>query len=339
MRRIIFLCPADDTPTGGIKVIYRHCELLNRLGVNAFVMHPFDQGFRCSWFAHNARFTDSPQLDPAHDFVIVPELWALPFGQQCREAGLRYGIFVQNGYLTHAVLPAHSRADVQAAYQGAALILSISADSSRMVRTNYPGIRPERIVPVRYSIGPQFHTAANAGGGGSRARRISYMPRKLADHASRVMYALHAHLPPGWQLLPIHQASEADCARLLFSSSIFMSFSSFEGLPLPPLEAAVAGNMVIGYTGEGAKEYWHKPQFQEIQPGDIVGFSSAVVRAARQLDSGAMNLASLRASSLALAQRFSETAELAALGTLHARIEGLFGTSVGRLAVRELEPA
>ncbi len=336
MRRIVFLCPADDTPTGGIKVIYRHCELLNRLGVNAFVMHPFDQGFRCSWFAHDARFTDGPQLDPAHDFVIVPELWALPFGRQCREAGIRYAIFVQNGYLTHAVLPAHTRADVEAAYQGAALILSISADSSRMVRINYPGIGPDRMVPVRYSIGPQFHRATDAD---SRGRRIGYMPRKLADHASRVAFALHAHLPPGWQLLPIHQASEADCVRMLFSSSIFMSFSSFEGLPLPPLEAAVAGNMVIGYTGEGAREYWHKPQFQEIQPGDIAGFSTAVARAARQLDSGAMNLASLHASSRALAERFSETAELAALATLHARIKGLFGASVGRPAARELEPA
>ena len=38
---------------------------------------------------------------------------------------------------------------------------------------------------------------------------------------------------------------------------------------MPPLEAAIAGNKVIGYTGGGGKEYWNKPIFEEIQSGDI----------------------------------------------------------------------
>ena len=46
--RIIYLSPADDVPTGGIKVIYRHAEMLTALGAEAFVLHPFDASFRCT---------------------------------------------------------------------------------------------------------------------------------------------------------------------------------------------------------------------------------------------------------------------------------------------------
>ena len=42
-----------------------------------------------------------------------------------------------------------------------------------------------------------------------------------------------------------------------------------EGLGLPPLEAAKEGNKVIGYTGEGVKEYWQKPIFTEIPYGNL----------------------------------------------------------------------
>ena len=55
MRRIIYLLPADVKPTGGVKVAYRHAELLASLGADARVLHPFDAGFTCTWFSHRAR--------------------------------------------------------------------------------------------------------------------------------------------------------------------------------------------------------------------------------------------------------------------------------------------
>ena len=76
MPRIIYLSPADDTPTGGIKVIYRHAEMLAEMGADAYVLHPFDTKFRCSWFDHKVRFLDDLNLDAGQDFVIIPEVWA-----------------------------------------------------------------------------------------------------------------------------------------------------------------------------------------------------------------------------------------------------------------------
>ena len=52
---------------------------------------------------------------------------------------------------------------------------------------------------------------------------------------------------------------------------------------MPPLEAAIAGNKVIGYTGGGGKEYWQKPIFEEIQSGDIKNFSEKILNAVNNL--------------------------------------------------------
>ena len=52
---------------------------------------------------------------------------------------------------------------------------------------------------------------------------------------------------------------------------------------MPPLEAAIAGNKVIGYTGGGGKEYWQKPIFEEIQSGDIKNFSEKILSAVKNL--------------------------------------------------------
>ena len=62
----------------------------------------------------------------------------------------------------------------------------------------------------------------------------------------------------------------------LKNSKIFLSFSNLEGFGLPPLEAAVMGNIVIGYTGQAGKEYWNIPIFKKIEQGDILSFVEVI---------------------------------------------------------------
>ena len=46
---------------------------------------------------------------------------------------------------------------------------------------------------------------------------------------------------------------------------------------LTSLEAALAGNHVIGYTGEGGNEYWQNPLFTKINSGEINKFVLKIV--------------------------------------------------------------
>jgi len=90
MGRIVYLCNADDKPVGGIKVIYRHAELLTSLGADACVLHPDNLDFSCTWFDHHARLLRSRDLHPESDFIIIPEIWAGSIGPQCIDQRLRF---------------------------------------------------------------------------------------------------------------------------------------------------------------------------------------------------------------------------------------------------------
>jgi hypothetical protein len=84
--------------------------------------------------------------------------------------------------------------------------------------------------------------------------------------------------------MPIDGMNEEQVAALLKRSKIFMAFSHFEGCPLPPLEAALSGNQVIGYTGQGAKEYWRPEIFEEVASGDVAGFAQRVLAKVQAID-------------------------------------------------------
>ena len=51
---------------------------------------------------------------------------------------------------------------------------------------------------------------------------------------------------------------------------------------MPPLEAAIAGNKVIGYTGEGGKEFWKKPIFTEIPHGNAIKFVQEIIKSTKE---------------------------------------------------------
>jgi hypothetical protein len=302
----------------------------------AFVLHPFDTSFRCSWFEHRTHFLDSLSLFPANDLVVIPELWAGIFGPQCLQQGVRYALFVQNGYLTHPVLPQHSAELMETVYLGADLVLAISDDTARMVALNYPRMDQSRVVRTRYSVGERFLSPADMRGAPARGRTITFMPRKMADHAVRVVFALRQHLPAGWQIIPIANVNEEDCAAMLFGSRIFLAFSEFEGLPLPPLEAALAGNLVIGYTGQGAREYWDAPNFQEVQQGEIACFVMTAAKAAGEMDAERLTDADLAPGIKSLGERFSPGAEATNLRMMLGRIERCFDGAPAGARVADL---
>ena len=101
---------------------------------------------------------------------------------------------------------------------------------------------------------------------------ITYMPRKLPIHSDNLIFLLRNKLPKSWRLKPLHNLEEKDVYKYLLKSKIFLSFSDMEGLGMPPIEAAIAGNKIIGYCGQGGTEYWRKPIFTEIPHGNISKF-------------------------------------------------------------------
>ena len=102
-----------------------------------------------------------------------------------------------------------------------------------------------------------------------KTNTITYMPRKLPAHSDNLIFFLRNNLPKSWKIKALHNLNEKEVYNNLLKSKIFLSFSNMEGLGMPPIEAAMAGNKVIGYSGQGGKEYWQKPIFTEIPHGDL----------------------------------------------------------------------
>lgn len=292
--QLIWLCPPIKKAVGGVKVIYRQAELAHQMvapfGHRSVVMHPNTVWFRAKWFEStveverrffNWRWVGKPSLsridgcfNPKTDMVVVPELWARKYGDQLAKMTVPYAIYVQGGYLINKGAPEV----LNSAYAGARCILTISEDTRRCVEMAFPEVS-DKILRVHCSIDAQRFIPQI-----KKENLITFMPRKLADHSSKVLFFLRNHLPSHWRIQPIDGLNEAGVSELLQRSKIFMSFSLFEGFGLPPLEAALSGNQVVGYTGQGAKEYWVPEIFQAIEPGDVVTFAEVILRKIEQLD-------------------------------------------------------
>ena len=136
------------------------------------------------------------------------------------------------------------------------------------------------------------------------------------------MFYLSERLPNDWQFKEVHGLDENGVIQLLGKSKIFLSLSELEGCPMPPVEAALSGNYVIGYTGEGGKDYWKAPIFTEINCGDIKAFANEILIKIEQLkiDEIDENFNGVR---MELANRYSEPVEKQSLINFVNRVESI----------------
>jgi glycosyltransferase, group 1 family len=103
------------------------------------------------------------------------------------------------------------------------------------------------------------------------------MPRKLTDDVRQVILILKLRGKlKDWKLVPIDNKTEQEVAEIMKQSTFFLSFNHREGFGLPPVEAMACGCYVVGYHGQGGKEYF-KPEFSSlVEGGDIIAYVKKV---------------------------------------------------------------
>ena len=279
--KITYLCPVSDPkkdgPSGGVKVIYKQSEEINKLLSPHFksaVVHPEEISFVCKWFEYSTEFKRNLNFNINNEFVIIPDFWAERYAPQCKSNNIKYGIFVQGGYL----FGNEDEASTLSAYQNAEIIMTISDDTADCCKLAFPSLSA-KIMRMHYFVdSSKFKPDIK------KSDIITYMPRKLPRHSKLVLFFLDQHLPANWKVFPINNMTETEVNETFQSSKIFLSFSELEGWGLPPIEAGLTGNKVIGYTGEGGKEYWKPPIFSEIMMGDIKGFVKEIITEIHKFD-------------------------------------------------------
>jgi glycosyltransferase involved in cell wall biosynthesis len=262
---IYYLTPDNPEPSGGIRVAYRHVDILNDAGMDAVVVH-HREGFTSSWFEHSTPIVGAPsvRLGP-EDVLVVPEYYGPYLDRLPR--GPRRVIFNQNAYLTFARVPAGE----PLAYDGVVAAMTVSPDSAEYLRFAFPGLD---VSVVRNAIDPAiFHPGTEPPG-----RRIALMPRKRPDDVDQVLRLLGDRLR-GWEVVTIDGASERETAALMRSSAIFLAFGQQEGFGVPPTEAMASGCYVIGFPAFGGREIFDPDVSRPVEDGDVLAFAREVEQA------------------------------------------------------------
>jgi len=307
LKNIIYLSHAEKNPSGGGKIIYHHSEIINNFkNFSSQVLHikkkksakwktslekkfklnasketgwqinqiEAVKRFKYKWFDHNIKTKNSLLFDRSKDFVILPEIFAHLASELLIKKKIKYAVFVQNGY---SIASTNNEQKLKKAYLNASFILSYSDDITNCIKLKFPNIKT-KIVKISYAI--QINKSKIQ----KKQNLITFMSRKLPKHSYLVINYLKNYLPKKWSVKDLNNLSEKTTYEYLRKSKIFLAFSNLEGLPLPPVEAALAKNYVVGYTGEGGNEYWIEPIFTRIYSGDINKFVKRIVEKIDELN-------------------------------------------------------
>lgn len=344
---IFFVLSDVDRPIGGAKQIYRQVQILNEQGIRAYVLHK-RPGFRCSWFEHNTPIAYLGQSAASylaeqayskvrkqyvHDIVVdrgrevlIPDgdayqkhilgrgdLIVLPefHGAALNGAveSLPLAIFNQNphGTFRQYGTSATPQATVYRSPNLAGVVV-VSEHSQEYLEFAFPELKVHRVfngVDSRL-----FHT-----GDQRKPRTLAFMPRKLPSHVEQAINLLrYRGALRGWTLVPIDKLSEQEVAQRLRSSIVFMSTCTQEGFGLPPLEAAMSGCVVVGYSGRAADEYMDARYCERVPQDDVLELATVVeqtLRYCEQHPKAALERA--KEFSALLSERYSLEAERASV--------------------------
>jgi len=308
---IVYLLPGHKSASGGSKVIYQHSEIINNFKIQNITSHVLHlkkkridkiilslkkrmfnknlkkYGWRgyemkpiksfspsTSWTKNKISIKNDMNFESKTDFIIIPEIWAHFANDFLIKKKIKYAVFVQGFYHMNSF---YDHKKLFESYKKAEFIITTSDESLKSLKFIFPNLK-NKIFKINLSFNSKKFKIPR-----KKNNLITFMPRKLEDHYHILSLFLFNKLPKKWKMESLSNLDEKKLFSKLGKSKIFLSFSYAEGFGMPPLEAAIAGNKVIGYTGGGGKEYWRKPIFEEIEPGDIKVFSEKILDSVNNL--------------------------------------------------------
>lgn len=280
----------QQRPSGGVKVMYQHCDVLNRNGYTAIPVH-VGGVFSVDWFPHESQaITEKTALRECtpEDIVVCPEVIpavATPFRAERKIA------FVQGWSLVDIGLGERKYED----YRFTGLL------ACSQFNREYMATRSSLPCPViRNGINLDlFHPPMTP----PEPRRVLYVARKNLADALAAIEALPQEIRSTATFVE-HRgpSSEQEMAEYYRSSDIFLWTGYPEGFGLPPLEAMACGCAVVGFTGGGGNEFMKNGETALTAPdGDVAMLADQLARILRdeQLREA------IRAGGTAIAQQYT----------------------------------
>ena len=245
---VYYLVPHSARPHGGIRVVYRHVRLLAAMGIRAAVLQTGSSS-RPEWFDSDVPFVSASRLDFASDdILVVPEIYGPTIAQL--DPSIRVLIFNQGGYITfdHLGLSATMPGAPYRQIPRLEGIMTVSRDSAALLALAFADTPIDVARPV--IDGEIFHPSS-----APRENTFAFVPTRRRDEVNQILHIVRAR-GLGWQPRPLEGLTEAEMARALQRSALFLSLSDRDGFGLPPAEAMASGCYVVGYPGGGGDEFF-----------------------------------------------------------------------------------
>jgi glycosyltransferase involved in cell wall biosynthesis len=330
-RRYLFLCPEIAGSSGGIAVLYDCVSELRAAGYDACVVQT-----SASWRYSNTHvtvpvaYTHAPRIAESrhvslrrrvavrsgllletlrsgpnprlavqrNDVLVVPEV-LLPSAMEAFPDQQKV-VFVQNSftYLLSRAIAAGRGLD-----PARGVLLSIGIADTCMEALDLAGAAPAVLCPV----GPNFDLFPFRQ---DKKRQIAYMPRKRSWEAGQIHEALvRRGRIQGFDIVTVDGMTQAQVAKSLGESLIFISLMKEEALGFPALEAMASGCVVVGYTGLGTREYFTPETGIPIEEGDTPALVRAVESAVAEYEADPSRLDGMRReASRSVTARYSREA-------------------------------
>ncbi len=276
--------PEKSSASGGVRVSYRHVDILNSAGISAAILHDND-GFRFDWFENNTKVasTDTVRIK-SDDYLVLTEGMGSSAGDIL--PGLKKVIFNQNGFMTFNNYDLDP-ANLETPYNNNEVVAVITASefTTDYICHAFPQVKTRR---VRYCVDPDLFRFVPFK---NKKRQIAVMPRKAGYDIAQVINILKFRgALQGYDIAVIDGMSMEQSAQILCESMFFFSSCEYEGFGLPPAEAMATGSICVGYHGFGGAEFWKEEFSYPVNQGDVLTFAK---KAENLLDMGRENTGSL----------------------------------------------
>jgi hypothetical protein len=300
--RIVYLSPfPKGLVTGGIKVMFRHVEMLQDMGLDACIFSP--HGYP-DWMPSRARLFAgaNPALDGGN-IMVFPEVLAGALGEAARtRTPAAKALLCQNQYFIFSeTIPSHSFAEL-----GFIRLITVSEVAK--------GFLERVLTPAKFDLVPVwvderiFFPRA-------KSMRIAVFPRKLPKHYALIRqifvlkYPQLSRIP--WDLIDAKPENES--AEMLGHAAVFLSLCDRECAPLTPLEAMACGCAVVGFHGYGGLEYAADSNGLWLRPDYLEETADALAQVVMGIGQNESRYRDMCAAGMATAKRFNQATTEAAL--------------------------
>lgn len=275
MSRILYYAYTNQRPSGGQKQTYRHVDILNAAGHEAYAVHE-SAGYRLNWFQNSTRVIDRARvnriLDVESDIVVLPETLGPALAQYpCRKVIFNKGLYI--GYGSQPLF--RSAADAFRS-PGVVAMFAVGEHNCRNLAYGYPELP---VIDVGIGVdASRFQFAALS------EKQITIACVAKAQNSLHTVCGLlrakltHLGLPPPRFVL-LRGMSESEVAAVLHASLALLMLNYEEGLPQTVVEAVLSGCIIVAPAIGPLAEFvpaegWFRPG----EPSEAAEFLLRLIR-------------------------------------------------------------